>query len=196
MVWILLHQLAASQVGAVEIDNQLILSLRFEYLGNINSLRDEHIVRFEDLLPIQDHSRKRVQAVKGQDRLRATADLGAGEGSPVDPLRLSDPLDLVLVFANEWIGNQLVVQQVKMNIGRELADGKVFGILFIGLFEFPVLVDRKHLARCHGGRGGECWPLMIDDVLRGKTNNEGRSCYEWQAELSRAMNKERKIKGD
>lgn len=161
MVWILLHQLAAPKVGAVKIDNQLILSLGFEYLGNIDSLRDEHVVRFEYLLPIQDHSRKRVQAVKGQDRFRATADLGAGEGSPVDPLRLSDPLDLVLVFANEWIGDQLVVQQVKMDIGRELADRKILGILFIGLFEFPILVDRDHLAGCHGDRRGKM--LAVDD---------------------------------
>ncbi|KAK1856728.1 hypothetical protein CCHR01_00698 [Colletotrichum chrysophilum] len=156
VVGILLHQLPSAEVGAVKGDFKLILTtVLLQHGRDVDALRGEHVVRLEDGLAVQHDGGKGIQTVKGQHSLGTLRDgVRGGEGGPVQPLGLADPLDVELVLADEGVGDDAVVDEVEVDVCGELADGEQFGVLLVGLLEVPVLVDGRHApGGCHCALG-------------------------------------------
>jgi hypothetical protein len=157
VVRVLLNELPSLQIGTVKRNDQLILAVLFQSVCHLHSLGDEHVVRFENCLAVENNSSERVEAIKGQDRLCAIVHLRAGKRCLVDPDTLADPLDVKLILADEGVGDEFVVEQIQVDVGGELGDGEVRVVLFVGLFELPILVNgryspanRRHLAGARG----------------------------------------------
>ena len=153
VIRVLLNQLPPPQVRTIKVNDKLVILLQKR--GNINTLRNEHVIRLQDSGAVELDSRKCVQAVKGQDSLLASIlNRNAGslefEGGLVSPLGLADPLDVELVLADERVGDQTMVEEVEVDIGRELGDGEELAVFLVGLSELPVLVDGDHRAGRHG----------------------------------------------
>ena len=77
---------------------------------------------------------------------RTSSDLGfAARSLPLQKIDayLSNPLNIVLILANERIFDYLVDNEVEMYIGRELGDRQKLRVLLIRLFECPPLVYWK-----------------------------------------------------
>lgn len=121
---ILLNELTPPQVRAVERDLKLvILAFTLELPRYINPLGDEHVVRLEHNITVDLDGGERVEAVKRDHGLGAGGNAGRGEGGAVGPGALADPLDVELVLADERVGNEAMVHEVEVDVGRELGDG-------------------------------------------------------------------------
>lgn len=158
---VLIHKLPPAKVRRVKLNDELvILAAVHQVLRDIDPLRDEHVVRLQDGLAVQLDRGKGVEPVKRQHRLGPVELLGRGKGGPVDPDRLTDPLHLELILARERIGDELVVQEVEVDVGRELRDGEVCVVGLVRLLEVPVLVDgddAPHGGRCLGAYRHHYW---------------------------------------
>lgn len=170
VVGILLHELPSAEVGAVKGDFKLILTtVLLQHGCNVDALGGEHVVRLENGLAVQHDGGKGIQTVKGQHGFGTLRDgVRGGEGGAVQPLGLADPLDVELVLADEGVGDDAVVDEVEVDVCRELADGEQFGVLLVGLLEVPVLVDGRHApggCLCALGRvscAGAVWQARVE----------------------------------
>ncbi len=151
MIGVLVNELPASEKGAVKSNDQLVVFAVVQHVRDIYALGDKHVVGFQDRFSIENDSGKSVEAFKGQDCLRTAAHLGTRKGGSIRPDGFTDPLDIVFILADKGILDDVVVHQVEMNIGRELGDWEILGVLGVGLFELPVRVDGNDGAGDHAG---------------------------------------------
>lgn len=150
VLWVLLHELASPEIGAIEGNLELVrLAVGLQLPRDIDPLGDEHVVRLKNDVAIEAHGGEGVETLKGQDGLRRGRAMGGAEGSAVGPGALADPLDVELVLADEGVGDDLVVDEVEVNVGGELGDGEVGGLRVVDLLELPALVKRRHRATRH-----------------------------------------------
>lgn len=148
----LFHLLPAPQVGAVKGDDQFVVSLS-QCGRHVDPFWSEHVVRLQDGGAIEHDGGEGIQAVKGQDcfawaRL-VDSHVGQGEGGAVHPAFLANPLHLQLILANIGVGDEAMVHEVQVHVGRELGYGQKVDMLAVGLLELPILVNGYHLSWCH-----------------------------------------------
>lgn len=144
---VLLDQLPSSQIRTVEADDQLIVLL--DTRRNVDSLRGEHVICFQNGLPIEYDRSKGIQSIKGKYGLGPLGDGISLKGGPIDPLCLSNPLHVKLVLADEGIRDEFVVEEVKVDVGGKLSHWKELAVGSVALFELPVLVDGNDLTSYH-----------------------------------------------
>lgn len=145
MLMVLVNKLAAPQVRAVKRNFKLIIGVGLQLARDIDSLRDKHVFRLENNFAVELHCRKGIQAIKSEDSLGALGHVGGrSKGGTVRPHGLADPLNLELIFPNEGVGDEFVVEEVEMHVCRELGDGEVLGGFFVDLLEVPPLGERNN----------------------------------------------------
>lgn len=64
MVRVFLHGLLSHQIGTLEGYLKLVIIVILHQLGDVNPLRDEHVLRLQDLLAIEDHRGIGIQAIE------------------------------------------------------------------------------------------------------------------------------------
>ena len=124
MIWMFLDNLLTNQEGTVKCDLQDVVTLAFEALRYVDSFWDEHILRFKYLVAIEPHCSVCIETIKCQNGFRSIY-LGKGEGSPINPSLLANPLNVIFILAYEGVGYNFVVNQIKMHVGWKLGDGQV-----------------------------------------------------------------------
>jgi hypothetical protein len=149
-----IFDLSTFQQCRTEVNLQCVAFAIFEVLRNVYPVRDEHIVAFQDSLPIDLDGRKRVKAIKNK-----LMNLAVSRGSnfwkycPIRPTLVRDPFTFEFVKPKKgvrdsvvldvsvnqgrtvWSHLHVICDQIKMYIG-----GYSFywhPVVQVGLFEFP-----------------------------------------------------------
>ena len=84
MVWVILNNPLAKEIGTVEDDSELI-NCGPRLHRDIESFRNEHVVDFEKLLVVQEHCCVTIEAFEGYDNLLAWPDTGHNDSGLVHP---------------------------------------------------------------------------------------------------------------
>ena len=122
VVRVFLNQLPASEIGTVEGDDKFVLGFLPQDRGHVHPLGDEHVFCLEDSFAIEDDRGEGIEAVKGQDGFGSIGNSWGGKLGFIDPYFLADPLNVELVLADVRVWDDLVMEEVEVNVGRELGD--------------------------------------------------------------------------
>ena len=64
MIGIFVDNVPAAEKGNVEVDHEFIIAIARQNVGNVDSLRDKHVFRFENDMAIQHDCSESVKTVK------------------------------------------------------------------------------------------------------------------------------------
>lgn len=109
--WVGVLDLARFEQRRSEVDLEHVTRALLQLAGDVQSVRNEHVVAFQDDFTIEFDSRERIKSIERKDMdLTILRSRRRRELDSVSPGLLANPFAFELVEAQEWIGNSGATQ--------------------------------------------------------------------------------------